>query len=86
MTEELTPAEPSPIRKLFGGLLLALGILIAALSGLCTLAGVVLFGAGGSGNAGNALLALIIGAPPLLIGAGLIWWGRYLLRRPSPKT
>ena len=68
--------------KLIGGILLAIGILIAGLSGLCTFA--VIFGglAGDSGGGSDIfILPLIFGGPPFAVGAALFLLGRAIIRR-----
>lgn len=71
--------------KLFGGLLMAAGGLIAGLCGLCS-AGVVIMTVsdGPDGLRSSILLALMFGGPPIVIGAGLFLWGRSLWRGPKP--
>lgn len=72
------------MKRLFGGILIAAGILIAGASGLCSLA--VLFSGGfsGSGSAGEfaSMLGLValFGGPPLVIGVGIAFGGRALIR------
>jgi hypothetical protein len=74
------------MKRLFGGLLLAAGILIMFLSGLCTL---VVVGIGASEVAqnpqilGGLYLPLAVGGIPFAIGFGLYKWGRSLLRPPE---
>lgn len=86
MSEPTPAADPKAGRRLAGGILLAIGILIASLSGLCTMAGiVVLNGMSPHDILGNVGVPLMFGGPFLLIGAGLIWFGQRLLRRPSLK-
>ena len=64
--------------KLLGGILLAVGILIAGLSGLCT---VVFFAMSvGQDGAGTLPLVLGVGGIPFLIGLGLFFAGRALIR------
>ena len=84
--------RPDPGRSFLGGLLLVGGALMMTLCGLCTL-----FFAGASivdilrthGHQGESYspsilqAAVIIGAPPTLMGAGLVWLG-IRLRRPRP--
>ncbi|CAN5439280.1 hypothetical protein BH10PSE14_BH10PSE14_25320 [soil metagenome] len=70
------------MKQFFGGLLLAIGILIMTGSGLCT---VVVIGMGLSsmkiGEALSALpLPLIVGGVPFAIGLGLFFLGRNLSR------
>ena len=73
------------MKRFFGGILMALGILVAGLSGLCTLifVGLSLFATGsGSGVVQGVLGSLLSGALPILIGVGLILAGRALLKKP----
>jgi hypothetical protein len=67
------------MKTLFGGILLAIGILIAGASGLCSLA--VLFGGGFGGNAGILPLVLVIGGIPFAVGAALGFGGWSLIRQ-----
>ncbi|HUP67339.1 MAG TPA: hypothetical protein VM145_03895 [Sphingomicrobium sp.] len=66
------------MKRLLGGCLQAVGILIAGLFGLCT---IILFADGNSwqsfGGAAEGLTFTII---PFLLGLGLIWAGRTLAR------
>jgi hypothetical protein len=74
------------MKRLFGGLLLAAGILIMLTSGLCTVA-VVSMGAFGAVQDPTMLaliyIPLIVGGIPFMIGLGLYRWGRSLLRKPE---
>ncbi len=70
------------MKQFFGGLLMAIGILIMTGSGLCSL---VVIGMGLSsmqiGEALSALwLPLVIGGVPFVIGLGMFFGGRALLR------
>jgi len=76
--------------RLVGGLLLAAGILIATLSGLCSLTFIATMMAGTAQNyrASDAdgflfalMVAAIFGGPPIGLGALLIVAGRRILRR-----
>lgn len=62
--------------RLFGGILLGVGILIATASGLCSVA--VLFGSGRS-FADVAGTVLLFGGGPFLIGVVLILIGKSML-------
>lgn len=62
------------MRKLLGAMLLAIGALVAGLSGLCTL----IFAASDTSLIG---VALLLGIVPFLVGGGLVLVGRALLRR-----
>lgn len=68
------------MKQLFGGILLAVGILIAGASGLCSLA--MFFSPGGEfGDRLSSLpLILIFGGPFIALGAGSAIVGRNLLR------
>jgi hypothetical protein len=69
------------MKTLFGGILLAIGILIAGASGLCSLA--VLFSSGGELGSGLGLwpLVLVIGGIPFAVGAGMGCGGWALIRQ-----
>ena len=82
------------MRQVFGGLLLGCGILVAGLSGLCTLlvVGSTMLEPGASGDVMTVVPAVaIFGGFPLVCGLGLFFAGRSLLREragagymPSP--
>ncbi len=78
-----TPAR-SPAVVFLGWLLMAVGALIALTTGACTawvLAGLFANGSGGYGSAGGwALLSLLFGGVPCLVGLGLFFGGRRLAR------
>jgi len=68
--------------RLLGGLLLALGIVIAAISGLCS--AVMIVGSVTSGSGADLSLlpvVLIVGGIPFALGVALLLVGRLLLRR-----
>jgi hypothetical protein len=68
------------MKMLLGGILLAVGILIAGVSGLCSLA--VLVGSGGEFSGSGMLpVVLLFGGIPFAIGAGLGYGGWALLRQ-----
>jgi len=68
-----------PVARLFGALLMAVGALMMALCGLCSLAAVV-FMASGSDPGGSLLLVLVFGGAPIALGFGIFWLGRRLWR------
>jgi hypothetical protein len=71
------------MRQVFGGLFLGCGILVAALSGLCTVivAGTSMFDPGSAGDMMTIIPAvLIFGGFPFICGLGLFFAGRSLLR------
>jgi hypothetical protein len=69
------------MKQLFGGLLLGTGLLIMTCSGLCSL--VVVFMGFGEAMRDPAIIMvpLVAGGIPFVIGLGLFWWGRWLLRQ-----
>lgn len=75
--------------KFFGGLLMALGILIATLSGLCSAFFLVMVvgDSGGGEFSGPSMLPVVavIGGLPCLSGVGMFFWGRWLLRRARER-
>ena len=70
------------MQNVIGGIMLGCGILIAGLSGLCTLlvVGTSLFDANSGGFVGMIPAALIFGGIPCAIGAGIFFLGRHLMR------
>lgn len=85
----MTHDGPGPVQKFFGGALMAVGGLIAALCGLCTL-GVIGFGVvdtltGGPIDdlVGGAVIVMFIGGIPTAIGLLLLFWGRRLYAPPA---
>ena len=67
------------MKQLAGAILLAVGILIAGASGLCSLA--VLFGSGGSQFGGMIVPVLIVGGIPFALGVALAFGGTAIIRR-----
>ena len=71
--------------KFFGGLLMAIGILIATLSGLCSawflLMMVASPSSGGEfGGMGMLVIIGVVGGVPFLTGLGMFFGGRALVR------
>ncbi|MCW3849022.1 hypothetical protein OF829_17420 [Sphingomonas sp. LB-2] len=71
------------MKMLFGGILLAVGGLIALASGLCS--GwflVMMLSSSGSGAEILGMIPMILafGGVPFVIGLGLFFWGRSLIR------
>ena len=64
------------MKLLFGGILLAIGILIAGASGLCSVA--VLFGSGGEFS--DLPVVLVVGGIPFAVGAAMGYGGWALIR------
>jgi hypothetical protein len=67
------------MKQLFGGILLAIGILIAGASGLCSL--VVLFSSGEFGGAGMLAPVLLFGGIPFALGGGMAFGGYTLIKQ-----
>jgi len=66
------------MKTLLGGILLALGLLIAGASGLCSL---TVLAMSTSGQMGEMVpMVLLFGGIPFLIGAGLVYAGRAIVR------
>ncbi|HEX6741884.1 MAG TPA: hypothetical protein VF079_08855 [Sphingomicrobium sp.] len=65
------------MKEIFGGILLAVGILVAGASGLCSL--VVLFGFGSS-DLSMIPLVLVVGGIPFAIGFGIGFGGWALIK------
>ena len=68
------------LRRFFGGLLIVVGVLMAGLAGMCTVA-FLGAGSGGGGDQGFTELVLVLGVPPMLIGAAMVWAGVFLWRK-----
>ncbi|MEO5866604.1 MAG: hypothetical protein ABIS14_14855 [Sphingomonas sp.] len=77
------------MRQFFGGLLLAIGILIMTGSGVCTVAVIYMGLVGGASAAPAArslLLPLTVGGIPFAVGIGLFVTGRSLLKKVPPSN
>ena len=77
------------MKEVFGGILMAVGILIAGGSGLCSL--MILFGGSGEFSGfGMWPMVLMIGGIPFAAGAGIAYGGYALIRSarktPDPET
>lgn len=68
------------MRGLFGGLLLAVGILLMTLSGLCSIAITISEIGQAIKDPGLFILPLLFGGIPFAIGFGLFKWGKWLLK------
>ena len=66
------------MKKLFGGILIAVGILVAGGCGLCSLA--ILFGSGEMTGVDMWPVVLVVGGIPMAIGVLIAFGGRALLR------
>jgi hypothetical protein len=74
--------------KLFGGLLLGVGILLMTGSGICSLAvlGMGLSQGGSVATASSLGLVLLFGGIPFAMGFGLFRLGLWLLKPPPPPA
>jgi hypothetical protein len=66
------------MKGVFGGILMAVGILIAGASGLCSLT--ILLSSGEFGGPGMWPMVLMIGGIPFAAGAGIAYGGYALIR------
>jgi len=66
------------MKQMFGGILMAVGILIAGASGLCSLA--VLFGGMGGSDMSMFPLVLLFGGPPFALGAAMAYAGHRMIQ------
>jgi hypothetical protein len=70
--------------KIFGGILLAIGILIAGASGLCSLFLLADPSTHSGPSAGESLsIIAMVGGIPFMIGVGLAFLGYRLVRTPK---
>ena len=72
------------MKSVFGGILLAVGLIIMTLSGLCSGIFIVSMLAEGGFNSemlSILMMTLIVGGLPFVIGLGLFVFGRVLLRQ-----
>jgi hypothetical protein len=81
------PSTPSPAsgRRIFGIIVMLLGIGMTVVSGLCTTVFMLndMTSSGGGGDIDLSGIEFIIGGPFILVGA-LLWWGGARLKRPRP--
>lgn len=71
------------MQKVFGGLFIALGILVAGLSGLCTY---FIFAESTSPedfSSESFWIVAIVGGIPFITGLTFVWLGRYLIKNAS---
>lgn len=79
--------SPPSGRRIFGIIVMLLGIGMTVVSGLCTtvfMVGDMTGSSGGGGDINLSGIEFIIGGPFILIGA-LMWWGGARLKRPRPS-
>lgn len=69
------------MKSTWGGILIAIGLIIMTLTGLCSAYFLIGFlGSGERGMEGLALIPLVVGGVPFLAGLALFFWGRSLIR------
>jgi hypothetical protein len=74
-----------PVVRLFGALLMTVGVLMMTLCGLCSLVGVIYAVESGGSDMGFSLLfVLSFGGVPIIVGLGIFWLGRSL-RAPKRR-
>ncbi len=82
--------DRDPIVRLFGAFLMAVGGLMAALCGLCSLAfvmGTVASGTGLDAMGGMLVLVLVLGGLPVGLGLLIFYAGRRLrAKKPPPPV
>jgi hypothetical protein len=71
------------MKRLFGGLLLGIGILVMTCSGLCSLYVIAVGFSEAVSSPALILFPLIVGGVPFGIGFGLFKWGQKLLNQPT---
>ena len=92
----MSPVEPpedaasgSTARRVFGIILLVLGVGMTLVSGLCTagmtIADLTSGGGGGGGEVNLTGVQFIVGGPFILVGA-LMWWGGHRLAKPKKRA
>jgi hypothetical protein len=82
------------MKGVIGGILLAVGILIMGASGLCTIAVIgssfmspnEWTGGGVDGFFGSLMIVLMFGGIPFLVGLGIFFLGRSLVRAERAET
>lgn len=68
------------MQKIIGAIMIAVGILVAGLSGLCTVMMFVAEPSAENFSAESIGIVTIFGGIPFAIGIGLIFLGRYLVK------
>ena len=68
------------MQKVVGGIMIGIGILVAGLSGLCTVMMFVAAPSAENFSAESLGIVSIFGGIPFTLGVGLIFLGRYLIK------
>lgn len=75
------------MNKMLGGCMLGAGILIAGLSGLCSLVLILTEMPLTARDLSEGLpVVLVIGGVPFLLGIGMLFLGRFLIRKDDPQA
>jgi hypothetical protein len=74
------------MKKFFGAILLGLGILIAGLSGLCSMLFLSFASFQGGNNTAIIEVVALVGGIPFILGIGLIFLGRYLIQSANRSS
>jgi len=81
------PPDPPPgtqARRVWGALLMVLGLLLVGISGLCAIGGGIGYlGEGDQESHAIAAFMMVVSGPFILIGALLLWGGVRLRRRAN---
>jgi len=67
-------------KRVLGGLLMAVGAMVALLCGLCTLGVSILFLSDPHPSAMSLIVPLVIGGVPTTVGVGVFWIGLAIFR------
>ncbi|MDB5697578.1 MAG: hypothetical protein JWN69_382 [Alphaproteobacteria bacterium] len=73
------------MNQLFGGLLVGVGILVMACSGLCSLAVIVVSLPAMKTGPSFLLMPLLFGGLPFVTGIGMFRWGQSLLQEAKDR-
>ena len=68
------------MKTLFGGLLMAIGLLIALLSGLCSAVFLAKLASGSEFSGAGLMIVAVVGGMPFLGGVGMFFGGLTLVR------
>ncbi|MBO9621192.1 MAG: hypothetical protein J7500_00625 [Sphingomonas sp.] len=74
------------MKQLFGGVLIAMGLLVMTCSGLCSLAVVAAVFDEALRDPSTLMLPLLVGGIPFALGFGAFRWGRSLSRKKVPEA
>jgi hypothetical protein len=79
-------SEAGPVQRFFGAALMAVGVLVMALCGICSTCGVIMGLTDPTFGGGDTIgLVLLIGGVPFAIGLGTFFAGKALRGRPLER-